>query len=501
MKPPPLFGWPSRDEARLTVAMALGFVLFFLLVYGGASWVTGFYPGGVRVDLPFERHIPFVPAWSSVYVSMDALVFLSLFIFRTWRDLTPFVLTLMLETVLGALCFLLLPVEVAWPAREVHGSAAALFQVADTLNLERNYLPSLHVAFACTAGLAYGERGGVPAKVFFFLWATAIALSTLLIHEHHVLDVLAGGLLAWGTWRFVAPRARREDFLHALRVEALCAREVYRFSRRHSRYLLIGLGLYGASVPRWRALRGARVGFCFMQLVDDVLDGDRRLAGEPLDWVDRLLARLETEHEGDEDTALTLGRAFLAELRTDAAREDALRLVRTMREDRVRVREHRELDAAALQAHHRETFRLSVDLMLHTARADVRALDAPALLDAFGWCSMMRDLREDLRKGLSNVPAEVAHAVRVGGANPWDFEALRGSVAGREWLAAGHRAARGLLTQAGAQVAALEGRSGAGLLRLFHRSIEDFWAKRLPRTLEQASLHRIDLVEEEPGRR
>jgi membrane-associated phospholipid phosphatase len=483
MSRPPLFGWPPRGEARLTVAMAAGFVLFFLLVYGGASWVTGFYPGGVRVDLPFERHIPFVPAWASVYVSMDLLVLLSLLVFRTWRDLTPFVLTLALETVLGAVCFLLLPVEIAWPLREVQGGPAPIFWMADTLNLERNYLPSLHVAFACTAALAYGERGGGLARLLLSLWATAIAASTLLIHEHHVVDVLAGALLAWATWRFVAPRARREDFLESLRVEALCAREMYRFSRRHSRYLLASLGLYGASVPRWRTMRGARTGFCFLQLVDDVLDGDRAVAGEPLDWVDALLIRLETGRGGDEDVAVTLGRVFLAELRNEGARQDALQLVRTMRRDRVRVRERQELDTAELRAHHRDTFRLSVNLMLHAAHAEVHALDSPALLDAFGWCSTMRDLREDLNKGLFNVPAEVAQAVRAEGADPWGSEALVGSVAGRAWMVAEHGRARVLLSQAGTELAALGERPGVALLRLFHRSIEGFWAKRLPRRL------------------
>ncbi|MFY0573405.1 hypothetical protein ACN28S_02705 [Cystobacter fuscus] len=269
----------------------------------------------------------------------------------------------------------------------------------------------------------------------------------------------------------------------AFRVEALCAREVYRFSRRHPRYLLAALGLYGASLPRWRALRGARAGFCFLQLVDDVLDGDRAVVGEPLDWVDALLVRLEAERGGDEDVATMLGRVFLAELRDEGARADALQLVRTMRRDRVRVRERQELDAAALRAHHRDTFRLSVDLMLHTARAEVRALDAPSLLDAFGWCSAMRDLREDLDKGLSNVPAEVARAVRAEGADPWDAEALVGSGAGRQWLVAEHGRARVLLSQTGAELAALGDRPGVALLRLFHRSIEGFWTKRLPRRL------------------
>ncbi|MFP2910083.1 phosphatase PAP2 family protein, partial [Pyxidicoccus sp. 3LFB2] len=434
---PALFGLPRRDELLITGSLTMGFALFFLAVYGGASWVTGFYPGGLRVDLPFERHIPFIPGWAAVYVSMDVLLLLSLFVFRTWRDMVPFALALCVETVVGAVGFLVLPVEVAWPARVVHGGSAGVFFLADTMNLERNYLPSLHVAFACTAALAYAERSGWLGRTLFGLWAAAIAASTLLIHEHHLLDVVAGALLAWGTWRLVAPRARREDFLNALHMEALCARELFRFSRRHLRYALIALALYRYSLGRWwRAARVARVGFCFLQLVDDVLDGDRRIDGEPLDWVDALLVELETRRGQDTGTAATLGRALLDSLEDPEARGHVFQLMRTMRADRERVRERRWLGAEALLAQHRNTFRLSVDLMLHVAGAGVRASDAPALIDAFGWCSALRDLREDLAQGLYNVPAEVAEEVRAEGVDPADCDALLASAAGRAWAVA-----------------------------------------------------------------
>ncbi|MCY1023339.1 phosphatase PAP2 family protein [Pyxidicoccus sp. MSG2] len=481
---PALFGLPRRGELLLTGSLALGFALFFLAVYGGASWVTGFYSGGLRVDLPFERHIPFVPAWAAVYVSMDVLLLLSLFVFRTWRDMVPFALALCAETVVGAVGYLVLPVEVAWPTRVVQGGWADIFFVADTLNLERNYLPSLHVAFACTAALAYAERSGGWARALWGLWATAIAASTLLIHEHHVVDVVAGALLAWGTWRFVAPRARREDFLAALRVEALCARELFRFSRRHLRYALIGLVLYRYSLGRWRRqARVARVGFCFLQLVDDVLDGDRAVKGEPLDWVDALLAELETGQGKDTGTAATLGRELLDSLEAPEARAHVFALMRTMRRDRERVRARRWLSADALLAQHRDTFRLSVDLMLHVASADVRASDVPSLIDAFGWCSTLRDLREDLEAGLYNVPAEVAEEVRGEGAEPGDYDALLGSNAGRAWVVAEYGRARVLLERSAEELSALEGRTGMPLLRLFHRSIEGFRARRLPRRL------------------
>lgn len=482
-----LFGWPTAGELKRTGALASGFAVFFLLVYGGASWVTGFYPGGLRVDLPFERHIPFVPSWAAVYVSMDVLLLLSLFIFRAWQRMLPFALALCAETVLGALCFLVLPVEVAWPPRVVTGGWTQVFQLADTMNLERNYLPSLHVAFACTAALAYRERAGPVARAVFTLWALAIGASTLLIHEHHVVDVIAGAFLAWGVWRVVAPRVREAAFLEAVRVESLCARELYRFTRRHPRYGLIALVLYQQSLGRWREARKARVGFCFLQLVDDVLDGDRPVEGEPLEHLDALLRTLETGAPGPanefHDTASTLGRVLLAELTTPVAREQVLELVRTMRKDRERVRARHWWDAGTIQTQLANTFRLSVGLMLHVAGAQVRAEEAPSLLAALGWCSVMRDLREDLAQGLFNVPADVAAEARAAGHDPADLDALLASEAGRAWVAGEYQRARSLLDHAAAELASLDGRSGTSLLRLFHRSVEAFWARKLPRRM------------------
>ncbi|MFB1483696.1 phosphatase PAP2 family protein [Corallococcus sp. RDP092CA] len=483
----PLLGVPAPGELKRTGALACGFALFFLAAYGGASWVTGFYPGGLRVDLPFERHIPFMPGWAAVYVSMDVLLLLSLFIFRTWRQMLPFALALCAETALGALCFLVLPVEVAWPQRAVTGAWASVFQAADTMNLERNYLPSLHVAFACTAALAYRERSGPLARTVFTVWTLAIAASTLLIHEHHLLDVFAGALLAWGTWRVVAPRVRREAFLEAVRVEALCARELYRFARRHPRYGLIALVLYQQSLGRWRKARRARVGFSFLQLVDDVLDGDRPVQGEPLDAVDALLRTLETGAPVPatefHDTAAALGQTLLTELTAPEVREQVFQLVRTMRRDRERVRDRRWWDATALQAQLETTFRLSVGLMLHVADAQVRAEDAPSLLAALGWCSVMRDLRQDLAHGLFNVPEDIAAEVRAQGQDPVDFDALLAAEAGRAWVRGEYQRARALLDRSGKELAQLEGRQGVALLRLFHRSVEAFWARKLPRRM------------------
>ena len=87
------------------------------------------------------------------------------------------------------------------------------------------------------------------------------------------------------------------------------------------------------------------------------------------------------------------------------AQRDFIALVQAMRVDRIRVLEHAVWSEEQLSSHHRTTFTLSVNLMLTTAGCSARAEEVPALIDALAWCSVFRDLDEDLRKGLNNVPA------------------------------------------------------------------------------------------------
>jgi membrane-associated phospholipid phosphatase len=105
----------------------------------------------------------------------------------------------------AGVCFLLFPVELAYPPvpESELGAWAGLFHVADELNLTYNLLPSLHVALTvgCVAAFATHIRGA--GQALLWIWAGAIALSTLLTHQHQVLDVLTGWLLAVLCFRYV----------------------------------------------------------------------------------------------------------------------------------------------------------------------------------------------------------------------------------------------------------------------------------------------------------
>lgn len=474
---PPLFALPERDQVGGVAGLTLAFVAVFMTCYGGASALSAYVPWRVHVDFPFEQCIPFVPAASWAYLSMNLLVGLTPFALRRTRELWPLFSVLCAQTVFAALCFMLVPVETRFGVREVVGAHAGGFALADLMNLERNFLPSLHVSFAVTASMAIGSRTSALGKLLFGGWAAAIAVSTMLIHEHHVVDVLAGGVLAWTTWHHLGTWAARESTWRSLQVDWLCARACRAFGLRHPRYLLIAVGLARASLPRWRGRRVLRTGFCFLQIVDDLLDGDRPCTVEPLELVDELVESIEHRRFRQDDLG-RLAEAFthdLLEAGGEAALRDAIKLIRIMQRDRRRVLSASLLGAEALRDHHRETFHYSVDLMLVAGQSEVRARDVPELIEAFGWCSTVRDLEEDLEHGLVNVPADVVQAARGEGV------ALLESRAVHAWLARELGRARELLDRTDERLAGLEGKAGTKVLRMFARSIRRYAEHRVVR--------------------
>lgn len=465
---------PSAERGRC-FALAATFGILFLLLYGGASRLAAYVPWRFRVDLPFELAIPFSPWSSLLYLAIGPLLCLGPFVLRRWRLLLPLVAVLTSETLVAAVCFVLLPVTTSFPPRETAGAVGLFFGFADLLNLEGNYLPSLHVAYALTAALAYGKERAPLVRIALFAGFVAMTASTLLMHEHHVVDAVAGMVLAAFAWVFVGRWAARQDVLDAVDVELLTAENFLRFGRRHRRYWTIAAVLAFASVPRWRKNRVLRTGFCTLQAADDLLDGDRPSAREPLEVTDELIAQIETRRFRDDDLG-RLAKAFTADLLEvggSEALEDVARLLRIMQEDRRRALEDRVMDGAELREHLRQTFHLSVDLMLIAGRTELRAADVPELIEAFGWCSTVRDLEEDLSAGRINVPAEVITRAWSEGVAANSPELLE-TAAVHEWQQQERDRAVSLLDAADQRLAVLRHRRGAGVLRMFSRSIRRY---------------------------
>lgn len=390
---------------RRRVALTISFVGIFSMVYGGASWLSAHRELPTAPHLSWELTLPFVPAAAWMYLSVPLTLLLLPFVVRSRRRLLALWTTLTCTVLAAGLCYLLYPVAQAWPERVAHGSWAGLFGFVDAVNLEHNELPSLHVAFATILALWLSRDLHPVGRGLLGLWLLAVAASTLFLHEHHLLDVTTGAALGALATFTVGRRVDRRDAVEALDVELLCLREVAFFARRHPRYLVTAVAIWTYSLPRWRETRLMRAGFCLAQHLDDVLDGDRPIEGDPVRYARGLLE--------DESATLRPVAAFVSEELSRRGRADERprawleELVDLLIRDRRRMDARQVWSANELRAHHRRTFQLSLDLTLVAAGSSLRAGDVPELVDAFAWCSPVRDLREDLDKGLINIPREI----------------------------------------------------------------------------------------------
>jgi hypothetical protein len=454
----PLVAWPGMASLRLTLPLSYLFSKIFFSIYGLASLLAGIRGARSAFYFDWELSLPFVPAVALIYLSVPLVLALTPFVLRTWRDFLPFFVTLTAETVIAGLVFLVAPVTQGYPQRVASGAWAWLFQLADKLNLDYNEVPSLHVAFAITSALVFGRRCGVFGKTLFWMWAAAVVVSALLMHEHHVLDLAAGATLGFVAVGVVHRRASREKTLQALRIEGLCLREFAHFARRHPRYLLIAAVL----VRETRLLRAA---YCLAQHVDDVLDGDRKIKGDPEAYVQAVLRGLRGEAPFGPSVAEQLAEYVSGEMRSleterDDPRGDLIQLFEVLLEDRRRMDARRALPAAELAELHRQTFFYSLNLAFILSGAKARAAEEPELIGAISWVSPVRDLRKDRKKGLINVPAEALERGTVG-----------------EWLRAEHERGAACIEALGARVAAVEDPRSRKILAAFHKALSAYERK------------------------
>lgn len=258
-------------------------------------------------------------------------------------------------------------------------------------------------------------------------------------------------------------------------VEWLCFVECLRFARRHRRYLGIFLVIYGRSLLRWKKMRAARVGYAFLQLFDDYMDGDRKWAGS----LDALAARLQEEWNAGMfagDIPLSqLGGVFWKELEaTPEGRTDVYALLQAMHFDSQRRLQRLLLDEKTLHAHLHRTFYHSVDVLLVVSGLQTRAREVPGLVKALAWCSVVRDFEDDIQAGIINVPQAVVEAVRARGGDAMAITTHTPEVAA--WLKEEHERVKEHLAQSRAnlaEVAAKEPEAGK-LLGVFQRSVEKY---------------------------
>jgi predicted protein tyrosine phosphatase/membrane-associated phospholipid phosphatase len=189
---------PTTGSRLLVEAFATtgGLSLLFMLVYGGANWLTSLRSDVGTWYFAWEKYIPLVPLFVVPYMSIDLFFAAAPFVCSDRCELRTFRRRIALSIVLAGICFLLFPLKLGFERPKLDGWIGSAFGWFFATDMPYNLCPSLHIALRTILADTYARHTRGPLNVMTATWFSLIGFSTLFTHQHHLVDVVGGFVLA-----------------------------------------------------------------------------------------------------------------------------------------------------------------------------------------------------------------------------------------------------------------------------------------------------------------
>jgi protein-tyrosine phosphatase/membrane-associated phospholipid phosphatase len=187
---PPRGGMISRAAASSVLLS-----LLFFVVYGGANWLTSQRHDVGMWYFGWEEWIPFVPLMVIPYMSIDLFFAAAPFLCRSRRELATYCRRIALAIVVAGVCFLVVPLKLGYERPRIDGWIGSAFGWFFANDLPYNLFPSLHIALRTILAESYARHTRGAWHIASNVWFSLVGVSTLLTHQHHVIDVLGGFIL------------------------------------------------------------------------------------------------------------------------------------------------------------------------------------------------------------------------------------------------------------------------------------------------------------------
>ncbi|WP_218240999.1 phosphatase PAP2 family protein [Comamonas fluminis] len=200
---------PSSRKQRGFVFWAVWVLIASYAVYPTANWLASLRDQRYDFITRWDAMIPLVPEFIFVYFSFFPFLLLPL-----WLVQQPVLSALgkrqIAGTLICGLVFVLFPANLAFerviPDAEPYRS---IFSAMFFVDKPHNLLPSLHIVYTALTCLAICQCQWGKGRVWLCLgvvaWSAAICASTMLVHQHHVLDVVTALVLVAFLWVLIRP--------------------------------------------------------------------------------------------------------------------------------------------------------------------------------------------------------------------------------------------------------------------------------------------------------
>ena len=183
----------------------------FVLVYGECNQFTAMRTDVSSCYFEWERSLPFVPWLIVPYWSLDLFFCASFFLCATRAELRLLTTRLVAVVLASGVFYLLFPMKFGWDRPVPNGWTAPLFRALYANDLPFNLAPSLHISLRSILWVAIAARLRGWWRTVVKVWFVLIGVSTLLLWQHHFLDVATGFLMGWMIKAIIPARPRRRE--------------------------------------------------------------------------------------------------------------------------------------------------------------------------------------------------------------------------------------------------------------------------------------------------
>ncbi len=197
-------------------------------------------------------------------------------------------------------------------------------------------------------------------------------------------------------------------------VEVICLREAAHLAKRSVKYWHLIAKLYLESLRNPQPAQVFRAAYFFCRHIDDVLDGDRTVTSDPIDYVHDILHSMKNRDQGSQQgpQIVQLYRFAISHIKEMAHEHDDpesyfTRVIRNaMLFDYERAKERKVLTREAIEQYYDNTFTPVMNIALIISGSYQRSEDIPEMMTTQGHIYTIRDMKRDLEQGIINVPQE-----------------------------------------------------------------------------------------------
>ncbi|OGY99628.1 MAG: hypothetical protein A2945_03210 [Candidatus Liptonbacteria bacterium RIFCSPLOWO2_01_FULL_52_25] len=180
------------------VAILAGGYIYFLLVYFGTSYfAAGRYATIVRWDPVW--YFPTISAFTVTYMSVYFVPLFLIVVVKDTRELLRLAYLFAVVITFCGIIFLIMPLTLPRPPIEQGGILNKLLAWQYSIDRPSNMFPSIHIAVSLLVAFVAGTKK--PSYRWWVLaWVLLIAMSTLFIKQHYVVDIVGGVVVALAGW-------------------------------------------------------------------------------------------------------------------------------------------------------------------------------------------------------------------------------------------------------------------------------------------------------------